>query len=135
MVFSGTRSPRGGFLSEAEDQRERAARGDDGRTCPWGEEPPAPDRCVFGRDYANGHPSPSLEPRLAGASPWGALDMAGNVAEWCRGEGGPAGAYVCRGGSWNLESEKTMRAWWRERFDEATHFDPTIGFRPVKTAP
>ena len=62
-----------------EAEWERAARGDDMRTFPWGDEPP------------NAYNSNSLNivgdtsrvgSYAAGASPFGVLDMAGNVWEW-----------------------------------------------------
>jgi iron(II)-dependent oxidoreductase len=61
-----------------EAEWERAARGDDARTYPWGEE--------AGCEYANwadctGRLMPAGSyPR--GASPYGVLDMVGNVHEW-----------------------------------------------------
>ncbi len=66
-----------GGLLPSEVQWERAARGGDARTWPWGDEPPADDRATFGTTDT----SPvGLHPR--GASPFGALDMAGNAWEW-----------------------------------------------------
>jgi formylglycine-generating enzyme required for sulfatase activity len=62
-----------------EAEWEAAARGREGRTYPWGEEPPTPERAVYGRasnetDPVGAHP--------AGATPDGVHDLAGNVAEW-----------------------------------------------------
>ena len=62
-----------------EAEWERAARGDDMRTWPWGDEPPSALYANFGallRDTSRVGSYP------AGASPYGALDMAGNVWEW-----------------------------------------------------
>jgi len=63
-------------------QWEKAARGDDGRLYPWGNEPPSPDRLLL--KFPKGRqPIASfvgLYPR--GASPCGALDMLSNQYEW-----------------------------------------------------
>ena len=55
---------------------ERAARGADGRTFPWGSEAPSDRRLCWMQDATC--PVGSFP---EGASPFGALDMAGNVAE------------------------------------------------------
>ena len=66
----------GGFLP-SEAQWERAARGDDSRLWPWGDEPPTSEHAAFaGTDTAPVAKSPR------GASPFGVLDLAGNVWEW-----------------------------------------------------
>jgi formylglycine-generating enzyme required for sulfatase activity len=60
-----------------EAEFERAARGDDQRTYPWGNEPPAPERAVFGASRTG---DVGTHPR--GAGPYGHEDLAGNVWEW-----------------------------------------------------
>ena len=63
-----------------EAEWEKAARGEDGRIWPWGDEEPTAEHCNFDRKV--GHTTPvGSYPR--GASPYGVLDMAGNVWEWC----------------------------------------------------
>ena len=62
-----------------EAEGERAARGDDGRRYPWGNQPPDATRAWYGKGWNDLAPVGRLP---AGASPYGALDMAGNGWEW-----------------------------------------------------
>lgn len=67
----------------SEAQWEYAARGPEGRRHPWGDEPPDQTRGCFGLDLTTGQTAPVGQyPR--GRGPFGHLDLAGNVWEWCR---------------------------------------------------
>jgi len=99
-----------------EAEREKAARGTDGRMFPWGSEPPSDKRAVFGRFWGElGNDTVGIRP--AGAGPYGLLDTSGNMWEYCEDwyspddyasspKKDPAGpktgrARVVRGSSWD----------------------------------
>ncbi|MCB9151011.1 MAG: SUMF1/EgtB/PvdO family nonheme iron enzyme [Caldilineaceae bacterium] len=63
----------------SEAQWEKAARGTDGRIYPWGNQPPTDKLCNFNNNVKDTTP---VDRYSAGASPYGCLDMAGNVWEW-----------------------------------------------------
>lgn len=121
-----------------EIQWEKAARGDDGRDFPWGAGPPQEDLANFG--YREAAPMP-VGSYPAGASPYGALDMAGNVMEWTNTRYQPqprrpdpeleelSGLYerVVRGGASNDESDSLRTAFRNRQF--ATDANGRLGFR------
>ena len=122
----------------SEDEWEIAARGSDGREYPWGNTFHV-DRCNVG-DYPM-----QVGAFPTGASPWGVLDMAGNVAEWTRtvyqpnaldskAFRGHYGQIVIRGGSWDDES-RGCRCSARDVRRVATYRSTTVGFRCVADHP
>jgi len=68
-----------GFRLPTEWKWEKGARGTDGRRYPWGEPTPTKDRANFNMNVGQSTPVGSFP---KGASPYGLMDMAGNVWEW-----------------------------------------------------
>jgi formylglycine-generating enzyme required for sulfatase activity len=62
-----------------EAEWEKAARGTDGQLYPWGDTPPT---CSLAQYTGCSGRTTAVGGRPDGRSPYGALDMAGNLAEW-----------------------------------------------------
>ncbi len=134
-----------------EIEREKAARGVDGRFFPWGDQPEPTWACMVGS--RPGPPSPApVDAYPTDESPYGIRGLAGNVRDWCADRWTPHGPAVeigivrssvaagddrglrsIRGGSWSSAPPAMCRAAGRfanlpeERFR-------TLGFRLVRPA-
>ena len=140
MAFCRWLSPRLGYeirLPTEWEWQQAATGGDPSKEYPWG-----PWNSAFANTYEsdlNGSTAVGLYPQ--GAAPCDALDMSGNLWEWCLNEherpkqsdrGGDA-ARVMRGGSWSLNRSRACAPYRNGRNSDLRYFD--VGFRVVCSSP
>ncbi len=116
-----------------EEQWEKACRGIDGRRFPWGDDLADETRACFGRDPATGGTDPVTAHEARGASPYGVIDLAGNVWEWTStsDQDESETIHVIKGGCYNdppdlLDASVRLGATPKDKFE-------TIGFRCAKS--
>ena len=107
----------------SEGQWEKAARGLDGREYPWG------DGFVEGRANVDTSDTTLVKTFKEWPSPYGCLDMSGNVWEWT--SSGERGTKILRGGAW-YDYSLNARCASRFKGDPRTS-DDNSGFRSART--
>ncbi len=134
----------------SETEWEFAAGGTEGRVYPWGDSPPTAERlnacgegeCPGGRMFAgqDGYAAPApVGSFVAGNTPLGLQDMAGNVSEWVSDVFAPgdgtAGAQMhgVRGGGWSTTGAAAVLTTHRDGVLDGER-RPEVGFRCASAA-
>jgi sulfatase modifying factor 1 len=108
----------------SEQEWEKAARGKEGGEYPWGNHAPTSELCNFNKNEERTTLVGRYSPQ--GDSPYGCVDMAGNVWEWTAGVD-ESGGRVLRGGGWSHPAEY-VRVTLRSIHEPDERYD-TDGFR------
>jgi formylglycine-generating enzyme required for sulfatase activity len=109
-----------------EEEWEKAARGTDGRSYPWGNEQPTKTLCNFNNNEKGTTPVGKYSPQ--GDSPYGCVDMSGNVWEWTE-SAYVSNTRVLRGGSF-YRNQRYVRSAYRGG-SRPRNRDYGYGFRVV----
>lgn len=117
-----------------EEEWEKAARGVDGRRFPWGNNWPSCHLANFNGNPGQGCGSSitsNVGNKIKGISPYGVLDMAGNVFEFVNITSPDDNTTVIKGGGWSSEFQHLPSSYRRVTGDD--HANTNLGFRCAKS--
>ena len=107
---------------------EAAARGSSTFTWPWGNDYLPQNANTFGKEDGHLFAAPVASFPM-GASPFGVMDMSGNVWEWVKTES--KNSYIVKGGGWTSDKNQSKISF-RNSVD-AKLKNPTFGFRCARS--